>query len=276
MSMTMEETVLHLRREAQFSELVRNAYFDADNRAAAERFSQSGEFDEVLRLVGVKYAGAVLDLGAGTGLATYAFIAHGAQRVYALEPDASDIVGRGAIAALMADQPVEPIDAFGESIPLPNQSVDIVYARQVLHHTRDLDQVLCECARIRKSGGVFLACREHVVDDDAQLQIFLQQHPIHQFTQGENAYSLPAYLEAIRQAGLKLNTAFGPWDSVINAFPGVTAAADLRRYPEHLIAHSLGQSWAWVGRLPIVKQVIWQRLKRPVPGRLYTFLAIKS
>jgi len=274
--MTMEEAVLHMRRESQFSALVHDSYFDVDNRAASERFSQSGEFAEVRRLVGEHGTGVVLDLGAGTGLATYAFIAHGAQRVYALEPDASDVVGRGAIATLMAGQPVELIDAFGESIPLPDHSIDLVYARQVLHHTRDLNQVLRECARVLKPGSVFLACREHVITDDAQLQIFLQQHPIHQLTQGENAYSLPAYLDGIHQAGLILKTALGPWESVINTFPGVTATADLHRYPEQLITQRLGRRWAWIGRISIVQHLIWQRLNRPVAGRLYTFLAIKS
>lgn len=249
MPMTMEEAVLHMRRDSRFSDLLRDAYLDADNRVAAERFSQSGEFDQVLHLIGERHTGTVLDLGAGTGLATFAFIGHGARLVYVLEPDASQVVGRGAIAALVTGQPVELLDASGESIPLPDRSVDVVYARQVLHHTRDLNQVLGECARVLVPGGVFLACREHVVDDEAQLRVFLQRHPMHQFTHGENAYSLPAYLDAIRHAGLNLQKAFGPWESIINAFPGVTAEPDLSHYPEYLVSQCLGKGVGMGGAL---------------------------
>lgn len=275
MPMSMEEAVLHMRRDVRFSDLLRDAYLDADNRFAAERFGQSGEFGQVLHLIGERHNGIVLDLGAGTGLATFAFIGHGARLVYALEPDVSQVVGRGAIAALVTGQPVELLDAFGESIPLPDGSVDVVYARQVLHHTRDLKEVLRECARVLVPGGVLLACREHVVDDEAQLRVFLQRHPMHQFTHGENAYSLSAYLDAIRYAGLNLQNAFGPWDSIINAFPGVAAATELCHYPEHLVTQRLGKGWAWVGRSAIVQHLVWRWLNRPVPGRLYSFWAVK-
>ena len=66
--------------------------------------------------------------------------------VIALEPDESQHFGRGAIAQLADGLSISVLDGVCEKIPLPDSSVDIVYARQVLHHTRDLKQALLKCA----------------------------------------------------------------------------------------------------------------------------------
>jgi SAM-dependent methyltransferase len=150
-----------------------------------------------------------------------------------------------------------------------------VYARQVLHHTRDLARVVRECARVLKPGGAFLACREHVVDDGAQLRAFLENHPMHRLTGGEGAYPLAAYVDAISGSGLTLERVLGPWDSVINAFPTVQTAAELTRYPRTWLAARLGALGGWASLLPFVRTLVWKRLDKPVPGRLYAFLAVK-
>jgi len=273
--MTIDAAVLRLRQDPKFAELIRDSYLEADTRASAERFRQSGEFQEVQQLLGYLCTGTIVDLGAGTGIAAYAFSASGARLVYALEPDHSGIVGSGAIRRLTHGMPVEPIEAYGEKVPLLDSRIDVVYARQVLHHTQNLNQVLRECARVLKPGGIFLACREHVVDNESQLQAFRQQHPFHQLVGGEQAFPLDAYLDAIRLAGLQLKNVFGPWDTVINAFPGVKEQAELSHYPQQLLAQRLGRLGAWAGTLPMVCSLVWKWLKRPVPGRMYTFLAEK-
>ena len=52
---------------------MRDAYLDADVRGAARRFEDSGEFIATRRLVGEAVVGSVvLDLGAGTGIASRA------------------------------------------------------------------------------------------------------------------------------------------------------------------------------------------------------------
>jgi ubiquinone/menaquinone biosynthesis C-methylase UbiE len=276
MLITMDEAVLRLRRDSHCAQLIRDAYLDADTHASAERFLRSGEFMEAQRLVGDRRTGTILDLGAGNGIASYAFSRSGARLVYALEPDPSHVVGRGAITQITAGLAVELIDAYGEDIPLPDQTVDVVYARQVLHHTRDLHQVLRECTRVLKPRGAFLACREHVVDDTAQLQAFLRNHPIHQLVGNENAFPLGVYLKAIHQSGLSLKDVIGHWDSVINAFPGVQTQAELSHYPQYWLRQHLGAVGTWAGAWQPIRWLIWQWLKRPVSGRLYTFWAVKQ
>ena len=275
MPMTIDEAVLTLRHDPLFAEFIHDAYLEADLQACAERFRQSGEFHEVRRVIGDHGTGTILDLGAGNGIASYAFSLDGAQLVYALEPDPSEIVGRGAIRRLTEGRSVKLMDAYGEMIPLSDNTVDVVYARQVLQHTRDLGQVLRECARVLKSGGIFLACREHVVDNPDQLEAFRKQHPIHQLVGNENAYSLDAYLEAIRLSGLNLKGTLGPWDSVINAFPGVRTQADLANYPRQLLEQRFGWLGQWGAKVSPVRQIVWKRIKRLIPGRMYTFWAVK-
>jgi SAM-dependent methyltransferase len=276
MPITMDEAVLTLRRDPQFTDFIRDAYLEDDLQTCAERFRQSGEFYEVQRILGTHSTGIILDLGAGNGIASYAFCVAGAHLVHALEPDPSDLVGRGAIRRLAEGRSINLIDAYGELIPLADSTVDVVYARQVLHHTRQPAKVLQECARVLKSGGIFLACREHVVDNPDQLETFLKQHPIHQLVGNENAHSLDTYLEAIRLSGLNLTSLLGPWDSVINAFPGVRTQAELADYPRELLTQRFGRLGQWGASLPPIRQFIWKRLTRSVPGRMYTFEATKS
>lgn len=271
----MEEAVLRLRRDPQYTDLIRDAYLDEDTHASAERFRTSDEFREALQLLGERARGTILDVGAGVGIAAYAFCVEGAARVYAVEPDPSDILGRGAIARITKDLAVELLDAYGEDLPLPDAAVDVVYARQVLHHTRDLPRTLSECARVLKHGGIFLACREHVVDDEAQLREFLESHPVHRLAGGEGAHPLDVYIHAISAAGLSLERVFGPWESIINAFPLVRTARELSRYPGTWLARRLGRLGGWASLLPLVRALVWKRLDRPAPGRMYTFLAIK-
>lgn len=273
--MNTDQAILELLDDPRYAAHLHNSYVGKDLVNCAERFAASGEFAEVINQVGQNAQGTILDLGAGNGIASYAFAKNGAAHIYSLDPDDSTLVGRGAIAQVTAGLPVEILDGCGEQIPLSDNVVDLVYARQVLHHTSDLAQVLRECRRVLKPGGLFLACREHVVDNEAQLQTFLANHPIHQKVGGENAFSLSTYQNAIAGAGLQARAVLGPWDSVINAFPGVTDQAELVRYPSILMGSKLGKFGAQFGALPPVRWLVWHWLKRPVAGRLYTFLAAR-
>jgi ubiquinone/menaquinone biosynthesis C-methylase UbiE len=274
--MTPEEAVLYLRQDPKYAQVLENAYLGVDVHKCGEQFARSAEFAEVRNLLGEVNDYDVLDLGAGTGIASYAFAKYGAHRVYALEPDPSEVVGYGAIRRLTFGMPVTIIAGCGETIPLPDKTVEIVYTRQVLHHTRNLARMIEECARVLKDKGIFLACREHVVDDEAQRKIFLSKHLLHAFTGSENAFPLPTYLQAIRNAGLETQEVLGPWDTVINIFPALRTTEELRKYPQTLLKKRCGHLGAWLGQFSLVQNLIWKRLKRPTPGRMYTFLAMKQ
>lgn len=275
--MTPDQVWEIFRSKPEFEGLVRDCYLDADILAAGERFRKSEEFAETLRRIG-RFAAprVVLDLGAGNGIASYAFATSGAEKVYPLEPDLSDTLGQGAIRRLLENLPCEILPEQGEGISLADASVDLVYARQVLHHATVLGKMLRECARILRPGGVFFACREHVVDDERQKAEFLASHPVHRYTGGENAYSLEEYLEAIRGSGMALKECLGPWDSVINAFPEARSEEELKARPLRLLLDRHRVLGPVLAHFPFAVRRYERRMKADrSPGRLYAFLAVK-
>ncbi len=277
--LSIDEVILKFRNDPSQADLVRYAYFDEDIEAAAKRFQESEEFNEVMKFIRefCPHWQSVLDLGAGNGIASYAFAEYGAKVVYAVEPDGSNFVGRGAIEQIKGNRPIHLIDAFGEQIPLPDHCVDVVYVRQVLHHTRDLPQVLRECARILKPQGLFIACREHVVDDDEQLAEFLNAHPVHQYTGGENAYTLFQYEDAIKQSRLHLIKTLGVYDSVINAYPVLTRV-EIASLPEKRLEGAFGNFGKLLSNVPGVNLAVRRiiRYRNRHPGRMFSFIAIKT
>jgi SAM-dependent methyltransferase len=182
-------------------------------------------------------------------------------------------VGLGAMALVCeGTSAVHPLSGVGERLPLGNRSVDIVYARQVLHHARDLPALLRECARVMRPGGLLLATREHVVDDATQHAEFLRNHPVHQLAGGENAFSLPEYLSAIAAAGLDVRRVIGPWDSVINAFPAVNADAEIPDFARRTYRARKGLRGRFALLLPGADRRAYRALDQSIPGRLYAFL----
>lgn len=276
---SFEQAVLKLRTQPEYSQLLYDSYLDGDLVGAGRRFEASGEFAETLKAIGrTRARGVIIDLGAGTGIASFAFARSGATTVYAVEPDPSNEVGRGAIARLCQGLNVRLVAACGESIPIDAGLADVVYARQVLHHARDLNALLRECARVLKAGGVFLGTREHVVDDEDQLQTFLGAHPIHQLAGCEGAYSLERYIGAIADAGLNLKQVFGPWESVVNAYPSARNHWDVIRRRAAATGSRLPYVPLIAAVMPVMRDGLQIRLNREadtVPGRLYTFVATK-
>lgn len=274
---SLDEAIRWMRTQPKYASIVRDAYLGADLEDSARRFSSSGEFAAVRQLLGDRINGAcVLELGAGTGIASRAFLAAGASRIIAIEPDPSDLVGRGAMQRLCAGHPVQIINAGAEQLPLSDSSVDLIYARQVLHHLNDLEAALRECHRVLRPNGTFLACREHVVDDHDQLRRFLAAHPIHQLAGGEHAFSSHTYRNAVAGAGLKLLHELGPWDSVINAYPFVASNAELDGYARHVLEGKLGQVGRAAAHLPGIEAIVWRWLRRKRPGRMHTYYAEKG
>ena len=274
--LSAEEAVAALRDDPSFESLIRDSYLDIDVFAAAKRFHSSGEFKEALRIArSFSPEGPLLDLGAGRGIAAFAFASEGFE-VVAAEPDESSDIGAGAAARLLHGLHANAVRATAEGLPFHDSSFGIVYLRQVLHHLPQLAASLREISRVLKPGGVLFASREHVVDDEQQLATFLKRHPIHQLAGCEGAFPLPHYTGAIEQAGLEIESVLGPWDSVINAFPEVRDTDELADYPAHYLRRHAGQIGLMAARRPWVRRAVWSRLNRPLPGRLFTFVARRT
>ena len=268
-----EEAIDILREDPQHRELIYNAYLTADLLENCRRFADSAEFAEVLALIRIHRADArdVLDIPSGNGIAAYAFARAGFNAV-AVEPDPSESVGRGAIATSLSAENLEAriVDAFGEKLPFDNGSFDVVYVRQGLHHAQDLKAMLGEYARVLRSGGLLLGCREHVVDNyESSLRDFLDAQPDHQLYGGEHAFTLPDYRAAFYDAGLRIIEEIGPYDSPINLHPNTPeslAAKICESAPGRILGSVLPKSL--VARLGM-----WQLRRSNRAGRLYSFVA---
>ena len=167
-----EEAVLWLRTQPDQQQLVR-CFYDDPLLDAAARYYASTEWIAVRGLLKGN-RGMALDLGAGRGISSYA-LARDGWKVSALEPDPSEVVGAGAIRSLARDAKLDigvEQENWGESLPYPDATFDLVYGRQVLHHARDLHQLCREAARVLKPGGTFVATREHVISRAEDLRIF--------------------------------------------------------------------------------------------------------
>jgi ubiquinone/menaquinone biosynthesis C-methylase UbiE len=213
---TWEEAVSWLIAQPDKQDIVRECYYDFPLIAAADRYWQSEEWQSIRSYLPTK-VGQALDIGAGRGISSYALARDGWQ-VTALEPDASDLVGVGSIQKLATEEhlPIQVIQEFGENLPFPDSSFDIVFARQVLHHARDLPQLCREISRVLKPGGKLIAVRDHVIAKKSDLQKFLDSHPLHNLYGGENAYLLTEYQDALRSAPLTIQKVLGSFDTPIH------------------------------------------------------------
>jgi SAM-dependent methyltransferase len=277
-----EASVNWMRGEAQYAEMIKLCYLDRDNLAAAQRFAASEEFRATCDLLGIdgqqQVPPQVLDLGCGNGIASYAFAQQGCA-VVAVDPDDSHDVGLRAAARIEAQitrGSIALVQARAEALPFPDNSFDVVYERQALHHFSDLLQGLAESARVLKPGGLFLATREHVVSDDAQLESFLAGHILHQLHGGENAYRVGHYEHCLKGAGLMMTRRMAPLDNVINHFP--MSNADVQQAFGAMLRSKLGGriggAMARSSRLESAYRG-YKSWQDRTPGRLYSFLCTK-
>lgn len=271
-----EEAVAWLRAQDSQKQLVADCYYDDPLVVAAERYWFSDEW-AAIRVFLPAIRGAALDVGAGRGIASYALAREGFQ-VTALEPDGSALVGADAIRSLAAQShlPIEVTQEFSERLPFPDQSFDLVFARAVLHHTRDLSVACAEFFRVLKPGGRLLAVREHVISCAEDLEVFLRIHPLHYLYGGENAFQLAQYEGAIRTAGFQIEQTLGPLESAVNFAPHTlktlqreVAAKATRGLPgaNALVAAAISVPAIWSMVRPLLMRVDHR------PGRLYSFVA---
>lgn len=117
---------------------------------------RAGYFTEEMRDSAIEKAhlpgnAVVADIGTGTG-----FLAEGlaprAAKVYGF--DASNEMLQVARRNLAGFSNVELKQSAGDSLPLPDGSLDGVFANMYLHHAADPLAAIAEMARVLKPGGV--------------------------------------------------------------------------------------------------------------------------
>lgn len=269
---TWEQAIATLRRDPAYTEFISQAYLTEDLAGNCVRFASGAEYAETLSVLR-RYAPnfkTVLDMPGGNGIATVAFAKDGFT-VTTVEPDPSDTVGRGAIETVLRKLALHAnvVDAYGEELPFVDNSFDVVYVRQGLHHARNLKAMVAELSRVLKVGGLLLAVREHVVDNyGTSLRAFLDSQVDHQLYGGENAFTLSDYRHALNSQELERVAEWGPYDSPINLYPN-----DSITIRQKILSSTFGRLLGTcMPHEQVCKVAFWWLKVRPRPGRLHTFL----
>lgn len=124
----------------------------------------------ILRSAGIKASHDVLELGCGPGFVSDLLAELAPEgSLHAIEPSPTLLA---QVEGNVRNKPARglfPIQAFGNNLPIPDNSIDFSYARFVLQHIPQPDAVVSEIHRVMRPGGHFCA-----VDSDDGLVIF---HP---------------------------------------------------------------------------------------------------
>lgn len=119
---------------------------------------RSGDAKFAAGVTGLTARDAVLDVGCGPGVAARHAASLGAQ-VTGLDP--APVMLRTARALSLLSRRVQWVEGVAESLPLPDDSVTVLWSLACVHHWPDLPTGLREAARVLRPGGRFLALERH-------------------------------------------------------------------------------------------------------------------
>lgn len=117
--------------------------------------------DAVIELVGPLATERVLDIGAGMGAGTMRAAAVGAE-VVAVDPTPfMRLILRTRRLFQRARKKITVVAGAAERLPVPDRSIDALWAVNTMHHWVDVDRGVGEIARVLRPGG-----RIVLVDED--------------------------------------------------------------------------------------------------------------
>ncbi|SIR41245.1 Methyltransferase domain-containing protein [Bosea sp. TND4EK4] len=116
------------------------------------------QLERLQQMTGQTLAGAkMLEVGAGTGLTVAIARRFMDVEAYGIEPGEAEYDGTLAVAKdVLRNAGLDPEfirHGFGEAIPFPDETFDIVFSTNVLEHVADPAQVVSEIVRVLKPGG---------------------------------------------------------------------------------------------------------------------------
>ncbi len=222
-----EEIVEAAQGDPSQQQMLIDAFMHRDVRAMLKRYRESEEFRDTYAIAREHSAArTLLEVGGSNGVISVAHALEGVD-VTMIEPSNSDVVGIKAARRMHTlAQSIDPtvkdrvriIEGAIETAKIDSQ-FDFVICRQVVHHFQDPVEALKRIRTLVKPDGVVLLLREHVVQDDREMQHFLQSHPFHRFYAGERAYRVEEYEAFAREAEFDVIRTYAFRETPINYFP---------------------------------------------------------
>lgn len=110
---------------------------------------------KILEFIRYRKGITALDIGFGTGfpLTEIALRLGESSTVYGIDPWSEAIERTSKKIEYYRLDNVKIIEGFAESIPLPDNSVDLIVSNNGLNNVKDMERVVSECSRVIKRGG---------------------------------------------------------------------------------------------------------------------------
>lgn len=161
-------------------------------------------------------SGAALDLGCGEGRISREL------KKLGWRVTASDAVAEMVEAARAADSADEYLVAEAGSLPLADESFDLVMAYNLLMDVDDLDSALTEAGRVLKPGGTLFISLVHPFRDRGH---FTGPEPGAAFIVPGSYYGLEYFSEEIEEQGLPMH--FAGWSRPLEDYMAALERAGL-------------------------------------------------
>lgn len=131
----------------------------------------------VASCVGRQQIKTILDLGCGTGRFSESLAAHFGAQVIGIDPSKKML---DQARMKLVDHRVRYELGCGEAIPLPNDSIELIFMSMSFHHFKDQMLAARECRRVLRDGGAAVlrtGIRERI-PSYPYFDFFPESHPI--------------------------------------------------------------------------------------------------
>lgn len=171
----------------------------ANNYATSEVHMMSPTIKRLHQLIAPEHGFTICDIACGAGHTGLSF-ASVATRIAGVDPAPSMLAAFRQLAESKGIK-VEEVQAYAESIPLPDNSFDLVVSRLAPHHFNDIKSAIKEMTRVAKSGGavavIDLEGDPDEAHDDFNHQLEMLHDPTH-----IRSYTAAKWVAFFEEAGL--------------------------------------------------------------------------